>query len=233
MEYAKEERLKIKAWAEEDRPREKLMLKGRSSLSDAELLAILVGSGNTSETAIALCQRILKDYDYNLAELSKASIADLLKYKGIGEAKAISIIAALELAHRRNQSQVKDKIQVTSSRDIYQFFSGSMSDLPHEEFWVLFMNRANKVIAKEQMSSGGITGTMVDIRLLLKRTLELYSTTIALIHNHPSGNLRPSEEDKKLTKKIKEAAHSLDIVLIDHIIVCNKGYYSFADEHIL
>jgi DNA repair protein RadC len=228
-----EDKLNIKAWAEEDRPREKLMLKGKSSLSDAELLAIMIGSGNKNETAVALCQRILKDYENNLAELSKATITDLMKYKGVGEAKAITIVATLELANRRNQSQVKDKIKINSSRDTYQFFSGYMADLPHEEFWVLFLNRANKVLAREQMSSGGITGTVVDTRLLMKRALELLSTSIVLIHNHPSGNLTPSDEDKKLTKKLKEAASSLDIHLLDHLIISNKGYYSFADEHML
>ena len=230
MEYNKTEKLSIKSWAEEDRPREKLVLKGKHSLSDAELIAILIGSGNREETAVSLIQRILRDYENNLAELAKANINDLSKYKGIGEAKAITIIATLELANRKNQSQIKDKIQIKNSQDAYHFFASYMADLAHEEFWVLYLNRANKVIAKEKLSAGGITGTIVDGRLVLKRALELLSTSLVLIHNHPSGNLQPSEEDKKLTKKIKDACITLDILLIDHLIISNKGYYSFADE---
>lgn len=233
MKYPKEDKLTIKAWAEEDRPREKLLLKGKHSLSDAELIAILIGSGNRTETAVALVQRILKDYDHNLAELSKASLADLLKYKGIGEAKAITILATLELANRKNQSKIKDKIQITESGDAYNFFKQYMADLPHEEFWVLYLNRANMVIAKEQLSIGGISGTIVDSRIVLKRALELLCSAIVLIHNHPSGSLLPSDEDKKLTRKIKEACISLDIHLVDHLIISHKGYYSFNDHEAL
>ncbi|MEI6311833.1 MAG: DNA repair protein RadC [Bacteroidota bacterium] len=226
-------KLNIKSWAEEDRPREKLLLKGKHNLSDAELLAILIGSGNREESAVSLIQQVLKNYDHNLASLAKASVTELKQFKGIGEAKAITIIAALEIGNRKIQSQVKDKIQISNSRDAYQFLAQYMAELVHEEFWVLYLNRANKVISKELLSSGGISGTVVDIRILLKRCVELLSSSIVLLHNHPSGNLHPSEEDKKLTKKIREACLHLDIQVIDHIIITYKGYFSFADEGLL
>ncbi len=226
-------KLNIKSWAEEDRPREKLLLKGKHNLSDAELLAILIGSGNREESAVSLMQQILKNYDHNLSSLAKASITELQQFKGIGEAKAISILAALEIGNRKTQSQVKDKIQISNSKDAYQFLAQYMAELVHEEFWVLYLNRANKVISKELLSSGGISGTIVDIRILLKRCVELLSSSVVLLHNHPSGNLHPSEEDKKLTKKIREACLQLDIQVIDHIIITYKGYFSFADEGLL
>lgn len=233
MKYENAGKLNIKSWAEEDRPREKLLLRGKQNLTDAELLAILIGSGNRTETAVGLVQRILAENDHNLAQLSKLSINELLKFNGIGEAKAITIIAALELANRKNQSQVKDKIQIKSSSDAYNFLSFYMADLTHEEFWVLFLNRANIVIAREQLSVGGIAGTVVDTRIILKKALEYLSSSMVLVHNHPSGNLQPSEEDKKLTKKIKDATSILDIQILDHLIISNKGYFSFADEGIL
>jgi len=226
-------KLNIKSWAEEDRPREKLLLKGKHNLSDAELLAILIGSGNSEQSAVGLMQQVLKNYDHNLVSLSKASVNELQQFKGIGEAKAISILAALEIGNRKIQSQVKDKIQISNSRDAYQFLAQYMAELVHEEFWVLYLNRANKVLSKEVLSSGGISGTIVDIRILLKRCVELLCSSVVLLHNHPSGNLYPSEEDKKLTKKIREACMHLDIQVIDHIIITHKGYYSFADEGLI
>lgn len=233
MSTYNDDKIPIKFWEESERPREKMILHGANQLSDAELLAILIGSGNTNESAVALMLRILKDADNNLNQLARMGINGLLQYKGIGEAKAITIQAALELAGRRERNRVKDKVQVRSSNDIYKFFTHQLSDLPHEEFWVLYLNRSLRVLAKERLSVGGISGTVVDIRILLKRALELLSASIVLIHNHPSGNLNPSDEDRTLTRKIKEAAHMLDIRLNDHIIISTTGYYSFADAGLI
>lgn len=222
----------IRSWAEEDRPREKLLLKGSSALSDAELLAILIGSGTPGESAVDLCKTILKDVHNNLNELGKLSIVDLKKYKGIGEAKAITIIAALELAKRRRVSEVREKEKITGSKDVYEYFH-HLSDLRNEEFYVLFLNRANKIITHKKVSQGGITGTVADIRLILKDALDNFATGIVLCHNHPSGNLKPSNEDKELTQKVKQTTKLLDINLLDHIIVSDTGYFSFADEGLL
>jgi DNA repair protein RadC len=222
----------IRSWAEEDRPREKLMLKGSAALSDAELLAILIGSGTRGESAVDVCKSILKNAHNNLNELGKLSLSDLKKYKGIGEAKAITIVAALELAKRRRTAEVKEKEKISGSKDVYEYLH-HLADLHNEEFWVLFLNRANKIISTQKLSQGGITGTVADIRLILKSALDNFATGIILCHNHPSGNLNPSFEDKELTQKVKQTAKLLDITVLDHVIVSDGGYFSFADEGIL
>lgn len=222
----------IRSWAEEDRPREKLMLKGSAALSDAELLAILIGSGTRGESAVDVCKSILRNVHNNLNELGKLSVNDLRKYKGIGEAKAITIVAALELAKRRRTAEVKEKEKISGSKDVYEYFH-HLADLHNEEFWVMFLNRANKIISAQKLSQGGITGTVADIRLILKNALDNFATSIILCHNHPSGNINPSAEDKELTKKVRETAKLLDISVLDHIIVSDGSYFSFADEGLL
>jgi DNA repair protein RadC len=224
------EKLTIKSWAEDDRPREKLMLKGKGALSDAELLAILIGSGNSKETAVDLCKRILQQANNNLTSLAKHSINDLMKFKGIGEAKAISIVAALELGRRLESSSEEEREKITASKDAYRILKGNLADLPHEEFWALYLNRANKVIEKSFISRGGVSGTVADFKIIFKRGLELLASSVVLAHNHPSGNLTPSDEDRKITKKFNEAARLLDMSLTDHIIITDSGYYSFRDE---
>jgi DNA repair protein RadC len=224
------EKLTIKSWAEDDRPREKLMLKGKGALSDAELLAILIGSGNSKETAVDLCKRILQQANNNLTSLAKHSINDLMKFKGIGEAKAISIVAALELGRRLESSSEEEREKITASKDAYRILKGNLADLPHEEFWALYLNRANKVIEKSFISRGGVSGTVADFKIIFKRGLELLASSVVLAHNHPSGNLAPSDEDRKITKKFNEAARLLDMSLTDHIIITDSGYYSFRDE---
>jgi DNA repair protein RadC len=228
------ENITIKSLAEEDRPREKLMLKGRSALTDAELIAILIGSGNTKETAVQLSQRMLASVNHNLNELGKLTINDLTKFKGIGEAKAISIIAAAELGRRRKESDTPQKTKIKSSHDAYQELLPSLSDLAHEEFFILLLNRANEVLACINVSKGGTTGTVVDGKIIMKHAIEMPRCCgIVLAHNHPSGNLKPSEADIKITHKLKEIASFMDINLIDHIIVGENAYYSFADEGML
>jgi DNA repair protein RadC len=226
-------KLTIKSWAEDDRPREKLLLKGKKSLSDAELLAILIGSGNRNETAVELCKRILQNTQNNLNELAKMNVSELMKYKGIGEAKAISIVAALELGSRREISEIVKRDKIGGSIDVYQLLKPEIADLPYEEFWVIYLNQAQKIIEKMPLSKGGITGTVVDIRLIFKRAIEIYATGIILSHNHPSGNLKPSEEDKKITKKLQQAGDLMQINVIDHIIISTEGYFSFADSNLL
>lgn len=221
----------ITNWSEDDRPREKLMLKGKESLSNAELIAILIGSGSRSESAVALSKRILASVD-NLNMLGKMSISQLMNFKGIGEAKAISIIAALELGRRRRAEDTLDLINITSSKLVFEIMQPILGELSHEEFWVLFLNNSNKVISKSQLSKGGITGTIVDIRLVFKLALENAATGLILCHNHPSGNLNPSEADKEITKKIKHAGESLDVKVLDHLIITETNYYSFVDEGI-
>lgn len=233
MEHYEQEKQSIKNWNEDDRPREKLALKGRSSLSDAELLAIIMGSGNRNESAVELAKRILKSAQNNWNELAKYSIQDLCQFKGVGEAKAISIITALEIGRRRNSQDVLDRAKITSSRDAALILQQQIGDLPTEEFWVMYLNQANKIIKTEQISRGGITQTAVDIRIVYKKGIELMATAIILSHNHPSGNLVPSEADKNLTRKIIEASKYLDIQVLDHIIVSQKDYFSFADEGLL
>ena len=223
----------IKDWSEADRPREKLLVKGKVSLSDSELLAILIGSGNREESAVALCKRILVSVENNLNNLTKLSVSQLQDFKGIGEAKAISIVAALELGRRkRGEAEVKlDKI--LSSKSVFEIMQPIIGDLQHEEFWVLYLNNSNKIINKQQLSKGGITGTMVDIRIVMKKALEVSATAIILCHNHPSGTLIVSTADKNITQKIQQAALSLDIKLLDHIIITEREYTSFSDKGIL
>lgn len=223
-------KLNIKDWAEEDRPREKMLLKGVSALSDAELLGILIGSGNKSETAVELSQRILHSVSNNLNTLGKLEIKDLIKdFKGIGEAKAITIVAALELGKRRKLSEALVSPLITSSKDVYDIFHPILADLKHEEVWVLFLNRANKVVKNIQISKGGMTATVVDIRLIMKEGIQSLASAMVLCHNHPSGNTQPSDDDDQITKRLKEAGHIMDIRLLDHIIVCDNSYYSYMD----
>lgn len=222
----------IKSWAEEDRPREKLMEKGRHALTEAELIAILIASGSKNETAVELSKRILGSVSNDLNDLGKLSINELIRFKGIGEAKAISIVAALELGRRRKETKITKREKITTSKDVYEIMRPSMMDLPHEEFWLLMLNRSNSVIKKEMVSRGGITGTIVDSKLIFKTALENYACSIIICHNHPSGNLKPSEQDIKITKNIKEAGKIMEIQLLDHLIITENGFYSFADEGI-
>lgn len=222
--------LTIKHWAEEDRPREKLLLKGRHVLSDAELIAILIGSGSKKETAVELSKRILSAHGNNLNELAKLSVQDLTKFKGIGEAKAVAIVAALELGRRRKETTETKKEKVVSSRDIFEIMLPSFQDLPHEEFHILLLNRANAVIRKEKISSGGVSATAVDPKLIFRKAVEHLASSVILCHNHPSGNLKPSHDDIKLTQKIKDAGMNLEIPVLDHLIISDNGYFSFADE---
>jgi len=225
--------LSIKQWNEKDRPRERMVLHGRTDLSDSELLAIILGSGNRDESAVTLSKRILFSIDHDLIELGKLSINDLMQFKGIGKAKAISIAAALELGKRRKEFGITKRIKILSSQSVFEIMHPKIGDLPHEEFWVIYVNNSNKVLQIKQISKGGITGTLVDVRLVLKTALELGAVAILLTHNHPSGSLRPSEPDKKLTMKIKQAGDSMDIRVLDHIIITEKTYFSFADEQLL
>jgi DNA repair protein RadC len=222
----------ITNWSEDDKPREKLMLKGKSVLSDAELIAILIGSGSRSESAVDLSKRILASVDNNLNALGKLSLSQLMQFKGIGEAKAISIIAALELGRRRRGEDAVELKKITSSKIIFEIMQPIIGELPHEEFWIIYMNNSNKVIAKSQLSKGGITGTLVDVRIVFKTALEMGATALILCHNHPSGTLIPSDADKQITKKLKLAGDSLEIKVLDHLIVTEKNYFSFADEGI-
>lgn len=225
--------ISIKNWSEDDRPREKLMLKGKSVLSDAELIAILIGSGSKNESAVELSKKILASVGNNLNELGKLNLSQLCNFKGIGEAKAVTIIAAMELARRRRSEEVIELTKITSSKIIFEIMQPIIGELPHEEFWVLYLNNANKVIAKNQLSKGGMTGTVVDVRIIFKSALESGAVGILLCHNHPSGNLKPSEADIEITKKVTTAGKSLDINVLDHLIITQNGYYSFADEGIL
>lgn len=227
------QKLNIKAWAEEDRPREKLALKGKNVLSDAELIAILIGSGNKHDTAVELSKKILASINNDLNELGKLSINDLTKFNGIGDAKAISIIAALELGRRRKSSDIEKRSKVKSSRDVYNSISIVLSDLPHEEFWVVYLNRNNEIIKQENISKGGVSGTIADSKIIFKRAIELLASAIILCHNHPSGNLSPSDADIKLTKKLKDAGTMLDVPVLDHLIIGEKDYFSFTDEKIM
>lgn len=224
-------KLNIKDLAEEDRPREKMLLKGVASLSDAELLGILIGSGNKSETAVELAQRILHFASNNLNQLGKLEIKDLIKnFKGIGEAKAITIAAALELGKRRKLSEVIEQPQITSSKDVFNLFHPILADLNYEEVWILLVNRANKVLKKVQMSKGGVTGSIVDIKMVMREALDSLASGIILCHNHPSGNTIPSKEDDAITFKLCEACKVMDINMLDHIIICDKAYYSYLDK---
>ena len=220
----------IRNWSEDDKPREKLMLKGKSALSDAELIAILIGSGSRNESAVDLSKRILSSVANNLNALGKLSMAQLMNFKGIGEAKAISIMAAMELGRRRRAEEAVELTKITSSKSVFEIMQPIIGELPHEEFWILYLNNSNKVISKAQLSVGGITGTLVDVRLVFKMALEKGATALILCHNHPSGTLIPSDADKQITKKLKVAGDSLEIKVLDHLIVTETKYYSFVDE---
>jgi len=222
----------IKQWAEDDRPREKLLLKGKSILSDAELVAILIGSGSRNESAVELSKRILQYYNQNLTLLGKQSVKQLTQFKGIGEAKAISIVAALELGKRRRETEA-EIIKIKSAQNIFDLMHPFVSDLLHEEFWAIFLNNSNVVLHKTMLSKGGITASLVDIRILFKLSLEHNATGIVLVHNHPSGTLQASAADKAITKKIIEAGKTLDIQVLDHVIITEKAYFSFANEGII
>jgi DNA repair protein RadC len=223
----------IHAWNEDDRPREKLQLKGKRSLSDAELIAILLGSGTRKESAVDLARRILDLADNNLVELGKLSLSQLQRISGVGPVKAITLTAALELGSRRQVSSSKSKQKVSNSQDIYEIFGPRIGDLNHEEFWLMCLNRNNAIIGTTRIGSGGISATVADIRIMLKYAIENYASSMILCHNHPSGNLKPSNADIKLTTAVKEAASFMDIALLDHIIVTDSSYYSFADEKMI
>jgi DNA repair protein RadC len=227
-----ETKIGIKSWAEEDRPREKLSGQGRRALTDAELIAILIGSGSRNETAVELSKRILHHYDNDLNKLGKATINDLCNFKGIGEAKAISIIAALEIGRRRNEFETKAPETVLASKDAYQIMKRHLIDLNHEEFWILLMGRSQKVLSKELVSRGGLSETAVDPKVIFGMALQHQATGIILIHNHPSGSLKPSQNDIVLTKRLVDAGNMLGIKILDHIIISDQGYYSFGDEGI-
>ncbi|WP_435262103.1 RadC family protein [Tenacibaculum sp. nBUS_03] len=226
-------KLAIKSWAQEDRPREKLLLKGKNTLSDAELIAILISSGNRQESALDLSKRILQSVGNNLNKLSKLSIEELLQFKGIGEAKATTIVTALEFGKRKQFEENQKIPKITSSLDVAKIMQPLIGDLEHEEFWVLYLNNSNKVLAKQQISKGGLTATLVDIRIILKKALELFAIGLILCHNHPSGKLKPSKSDIELTEKIKKATFTLDLKLLDHLIITEKAYFSFTDERVL
>ena len=226
-------KLSIKEWAVEDRPREKMLVKGIRSLSEAELIAILIGSGNLDESAVEVSRRIMASVNNNLNELGKKTINDLQKFKGIGPAKAITIAAAMELGRRRKESEPDEKPKVVTSADCAAIFKPLLSDLSHEEFWVLLLNRNNLVIDKMMVSQGGLSGTVIDVRIILKMALDKLACSIILCHNHPSGNLVPSDADKEITKKIKEAGKHMDIPVLDHLIIGNHAYFSFADEGLI
>lgn len=223
----------IRHWSEDDRPREKLLLKGKTALSDAELIAILIGSGSRNESAVDLSKRILKSVDNNLNSLGKATINQLLQFKGIGEAKAITIQAAMELARRRRSEETVELYKITSSQAVFDVMQPLIGELPHEEFWIIYLNNANKIISKFQLSKGGITGTLVDVRLVFKTALSYGAVGIILTHNHPSGTLKPSDSDKQITQKLKIAGEQLDIKVLDHLIITETSYFSFSDEGIL
>ncbi|WP_343485496.1 DNA repair protein RadC [Allomuricauda sp. d1] len=223
----------IKHWADDDKPREKLLQKGRSILSDAELIAILIGSGSREESAVELSKRILAAAGNNLNELGRLSVKQLMQFKGIGEAKAVSIAAALEIGRRRRGEAAQTISKITSSHDAFEVLHPIMGELPHEEFWIVYLNNSNKVLHKEQLSKGGITGTLVDVRLVLKQALEHGAVGLLLAHNHPSGTLKPSQADKEITQKLQQAAKALDMKVLDHLIITEKEYLSFADQGIL
>lgn len=225
--------MSIKFLAEDDRPREKFLLKGKSALSDSELLAIILGSGNNEDSAVELARKILASVDYNWQKLSKLSIKDLMKFKGIGEAKAISVAAALEIGRRKAAQEIPEKEKVTSVNDLYKIFSQYLSDLQTEEFWAIFLNQKNHVIYKTQISKGGISGTLVDVRVIFRIAIEHFATSVVVAHNHPTGNLTPSQPDISITRRIKEAGDLLDIKLLDHLIIGENSFFSFSEHGLL
>lgn len=223
----------IKLLAEDDRPREKFLLKGRNSVSDSELLAIIMGSGNKEETAVELARKILASVDHNWHQLSLLSVKDLMKFKGVGEVKAISIATALEIGRRRAGQEISEKMVISNSNDAYQVFKNQLSDLRAEEFWAVFLNQSNKVVHISRLTQGGISQSVVDVRILFKTALDHYSTGIIIAHNHPSGSLKPSHEDINITQKIHEAGKFLSVQLLDHLIITQNSYFSFSDEGLL
>ena len=223
----------IKKWSDADKPREKLRIKGRKVLTNAELIAILIGSGTKNESAVQLSRRILHTYGDDLNELGKLSVNQLMKFNGIGEAKAIKILAAIEIGHRRQTKASITLGPLKNSQAVFELLHPHIGDLAHEEFWIVYMNNSNRVLRCEQLSKGGITGTLVDVRLVMKKALELGAITLILAHNHPSGTLSPSESDKELTHKMIKASTSLDIKVIDHLIITKESYFSFADNMLI
>lgn len=225
-------KLNIKQWAEEDRPREKLLLKGKSALSNAELLGILIGSGTRELNAVDLAKMILEQSNNDLNKIARLSVQDLKKFKGIGDARAINIVSALELGRRRTSDNIAvDKI--TKASDVYEYMKPELADLTHEEFWLLLLNRANCIIKKQPISQGGVSGTVADPKLIFNHALSHLASSVILVHNHPSGNTKPSEADKRLTKQLAEAGKLLEIAVLDHIIFTDNSYFSFADENLL
>ena len=226
-------KLKILSWAEADRPREKLQLKGKAVLSDAELIAILIGSGSQSLSAVDLSKHILTSVNNDLNNLAKLSVPELKKFKGIGEAKAISIVSALELGRRRKDTHQEARKQIKSSKDVYELMVPDLLDQPTEQFWIINLNRSNTIISKKLVSLGGVSGTLVDPKVVFKTALESFASSIILVHNHPSGNLKASDQDLKITEKLKSAGKLLEISVLDHVIFTDHGYLSFADQSIL
>lgn len=224
------EKQSIKNWALDDRPREKLMAKGIQSLSDAELVAILIGSGTRNESAVDLAKYILNTCNNNLNELGKKDIKSLTSIRGMGPAKSINILSALELGRRRKLADIIDRKKIGNSKDVFDIFHSIIADLPHEEFWVLLLNQSNKILEKQKISQGGVSGTVTDVKIILKLAIENLASSVILCHNHPSGNLKPSKADVEITKKLREAARLMDIVILDHIIISDESYFSFADE---
>ncbi|MBW9199009.1 DNA repair protein RadC [Bacteroidales bacterium SW299] len=224
------EKLNINQWAEEDRPREKMMLHGASALTNAELLAILIGSGNTEDTAVELMRKVLDGCHNKLGELGKCSVEDLCRYKGIGPAKAVTILAASELGKRRKEEEPKERVQIRCSTDIFAYFHPLMCDLSVEECWVMLLNQAAKVVDAIRISQGGLASTQVDVRCVLREALLKRATSIVLCHNHPSGNVTPSTDDDRLTQALNQAANTMNIRLLDHVIVTDGAYYSYVDE---
>ena len=233
MEKERSTYISIKNWSEEDRPREKLMQNGKRSLTKAELIAILLGSGSRNESAVSLSKRILQNQGERLKKMAKMSLQELTKYNGIGEAKAVSVIASLELANRMQGEAILDLDQVNSSESVYKIMRPKIGDLPHEEFHLICLNNSNKVTYSNSLSSGGMTGTVVDIRMALKMAIEHNAVSMIMVHNHPSGKLQPSQADKQLTEKLKTAASYLDIKILDHVIITEDAYFSFADEGLI
>ncbi len=225
--------LSIKFWSDDDKPREKLVQKGRAMLSDAELIAILIGSGNRNESAVELSKRILASTNYSLNELGTLSIKQLIQFKGIGEAKAVTIAAALEIGRRKRGEEAMKVAKISSSKSVFELLQPKLGDLKHEEFWIVYLNNSNKVLQTSQLSKGGITGTLVDVRLVMKEALEIGAIGLILAHNHPSGTLKPSQADQQITQKLKIAASALDIKVLDHLIITQTAYFSFADEGVL
>ncbi|MBU2997081.1 DNA repair protein RadC [Cellulophaga baltica] len=223
----------IKNWSDDDKPREKLVQKGKSVLSDAELIAILIGSGSRNESAVELSKRILASVNNNLNELGTLTVKKLMQFKGIGEAKAVTIVAALEVGRRRRGENAQKITKISSSKHVFELLQPILGELPHEEFWVVYLNNSNKVLHSSQQSKGSITGTLVDVRLIMKEALELGAVALILAHNHPSGTLKASEADKQITQKIKNAAVGLDIKVLDHLIITKDDYFSFADDNLL